>query len=452
MKNKYQLLPFLFVGNIYASNNPNIVIIVADDLGWGDVGFNGSDIRTPILDSLAYDCNSVLLKRFYAAPISTATRVGLMTGLYPSRFGLRTAVIPPWRKDGLDTKVKTLADYLGDEGYKNRAIIGKWHLGHSKKEYYPLERGFTHFYGHLNGAIDYFTHEREGELDWHNDWESCYDKGYSTDLITQESVKCIKKYKNDGPFFLYVAYNAPHSPLQAKECDIKQYVENIDSLSGKELKAVTFKAMVSCMDRGIGDIMQTLKAEGLMDNTLLLFMSDNGTAKVPGSSSGILRGSKFTEWDGGVRVPAILNWSKLNCNKDNMSIQLCSFVDIVPTIRDILGQDYKSDMTDGVSLLPLLNGSIKTLNRYVYLGCGSVISNEYKLVQAGKNPRIKIKEDFLIEWKNDESEKVNIKNGKVYLELKSIAERYDTIKPSIPEVPYEAGRDGFIAPKEWKIN
>ncbi|WP_262919497.1 sulfatase-like hydrolase/transferase [Niabella hibiscisoli] len=112
---------------------------------------------------------------------------------------------------------------LATAGYGNRAAIGKWHLGHSRKRYLPLNRGFTHFYGHYNGAIDYFTHEREGELDWHNDWSTSYDKGYSTDLISTEAVKCISKYKEKGPFFLYIAYNAPHGPLQAKEEDLLNY-------------------------------------------------------------------------------------------------------------------------------------------------------------------------------------------------------------------------------------
>lgn len=133
---------------------PNIVIVLADDLGWGDVGFHGSEIKTPCLNALAAE--GVVLDRFYTAPISTPTRAGLMTGRYPNRFGIRTTVIPPWREDGLDENEETLADMLARNGYSNRAIIGKWHLGHTRKVHYPINRGFSHFYGHLNGAIDYF--------------------------------------------------------------------------------------------------------------------------------------------------------------------------------------------------------------------------------------------------------------------------------------------------------
>ena len=211
------------------TERPNIVIVLADDLGWGDVGFHGSEIKTPCLDALVGE--GVELERFYTSPISTPTRAGLMTGRYPNRFGVRSAVIPPWREDGLDENEETMADMLARNGYKNRAIIGKWHLGHTKKVHYPMNRGFSHFYGHLNGAIDYFDLTREGELDWHNDWETCHDKGYSTELITKEAIRCIDAYEKEGPFMLYVAYNAPHTPLQAQEKDIKLYTDNFDSLT-----------------------------------------------------------------------------------------------------------------------------------------------------------------------------------------------------------------------------
>lgn len=168
---------------------PNILFIVADDLGWGDVGYHGSVIPTPNIDALA--ARGIEMNRFYTAPVSSPTRAGLMTGRYPSRFGIRKTVIPPWRDYGLDPEEQTLADMLAANGYAHRAIVGKWHLGHGRRAYYPLNRGFTHFYGCLNGALDYFTHEREGELDWHNDWESCRDEGYSTDLIADEAVRCI---------------------------------------------------------------------------------------------------------------------------------------------------------------------------------------------------------------------------------------------------------------------
>ena len=434
------------------TERPNIVIVLADDLGWGDVGFHGSEIKTPCLDALVGE--GVELERFYTSPISTPTRAGLMTGRYPNRFGVRSAVIPPWREDGLDENEETMADMLARNGYKNRAIIGKWHLGHTKKVHYPMNRGFSHFYGHLNGAIDYFDLTREGELDWHNDWETCHDKGYSTELITKEAIRCIDAYEKEGPFMLYVAYNAPHTPLQAQEKDIKLYTDKFDSLTPKEQKKVTYNAMVSCMDRGIGAIVDALKKKGIMDNTFFIFFSDNGTAGVPGSSSGPLRGHKFDEWDGGVHAPAVLYWKKAEKQYKNLSSQVTGFVDLVPTLKDLVGDHSRPKREyDGISILPVLNGKKTCIDRDFYLGHGAVVNKDYKLIRKGMKPRLDLKQDFLVDYKTDPYEKKNASAGneKIVKALYEVALKYDTITPCIPEVPYGKGRDGFKAPKEWKV-
>ena len=434
------------------TERPNIVIVLADDLGWGDVGFHGSEIKTPCLDALVGE--GVELERFYTSPISTPTRAGLMTGRYPNRFGVRSAVIPPWREDGLDENEETVADMLARNGYKNRAIIGKWHLGHTKKVHYPMNRGFSHFYGHLNGAIDYFDLTREGELDWHNDWETCHDKGYSTELITKEAIRCIDAYEKEGPFMLYVAYNAPHTPLQAQEKDIKLYTDNFDSLTPKEQKKVTYSAMVSCMDRGIGAIVDALKKKGIMDNTFFIFFSDNGTAGVPGSSSGPLRGHKFDEWDGGVHAPAVLYWKKAEKQYKNLSSQVTGFVDLVPTLKDLVGDHSRPKREyDGISILPVLNGKKACIDRDFYLGHGAVVNKDYKLIRKGMKPGLDLKQDFLVDYKTDPYEKKNASAGneKIVKALYEVALKYDTITPFIPEVPYGKGRDGFKAPKEWKV-
>lgn len=434
------------------TERPNIVIVLADDLGWGDVGFHGSEIKTPCLDALVGE--GVELERFYTSPISTPTRAGLMTGRYPNRFGVRSAVIPPWREDGLDENEETVADMLARNGYKNRAIIGKWHLGHTKKVHYPMNRGFSHFYGHLNGAIDYFDLTREGELDWHNDWETCHDKGYSTELITKEAIHCIDAYEKEGPFMLYVAYNAPHTPLQAQEKDIKLYTDNFDSLTPKEQKKVTYSAMVSCMDRGIGAIVDALKKKGIMDNTFFIFFSDNGTAGVPGSSSGPLRGHKFDEWDGGVHAPAVLYWKKAEKQYKNLSSQVTGFVDLVPTLKDLVGDHSRPKREyDGISILPVLNGKKACIDRDFYLGHGAVVNKDYKLIRKGMKPGLDLKQDFLVDYKTDPYEKKNASAGneKIVKALYEVALKYDTITPCIPEVSYGKGRDGFKAPKEWKV-
>lgn len=437
------------------NEKPNIVIILADDLGWGDISCHGSSIDTPNIDRLFND--GIELTRHYAAPVSSPTRAGLMTGRYPSRFGIRETVIPPWRDYGLDETEETIADVLSKNGYSNRAVIGKWHLGHGRLAYYPLNRGFTHFYGHLNGAISYFSHEREGELDWHNDWESSYDKGYSTDLIADEAARCIEEYSEEGPYFLYVAFNAPHSPYEAPEEEINEHIpiEEFNNLKKKDKNGWTYRAMVSRMDKGIGKIFDALEKSGKMDNTIILFMSDNGG--VPGMepycTNKPFRGSKFTEFEGGVRVAAAMYWEKGFQNRRKID-EVTAYVDILPTIAEIIdAKDTPKRPYDGISILPLLDGSTEQIERDLYLGVGAAVNREYKMILAGKNPRMKLKDDFF----TNINENLEEKNGKTSTDieekerLRNFIQQYDSIKPALEEIPFDSGKDGFIAPKEWKV-
>ena len=435
---------------------PNFVLIFCDDMGYGDLGCYGNPtIHTPNIDRMASE--GMKFTQFYVgASVSTPSRSALMTGRLPVRNGLygdKRDVLFPDSKAGLGQDEVTVAKLLQQNGYAT-ACVGKWHLGHTKKVHYPMNRGFSHFYGHLNGAIDYFDLTREGELDWHNDWETCHDKGYSTELITKEAIRCIDAYEKEGPFMLYVAYNAPHTPLQAQEKDIKLYTNNFDSLTPKEQKKATYSAMVSCMDRGIGAIVDALKKKGIMDNTFFIFFSDNGTAGVPGSSSGPLRGHKFDEWDGGVHAPAVLYWKKAEKQYKNLSSQVTGFVDLVPTLKDLVGDHSRPKREyDGISILPVLNGKKTCIDRDFYLGHGAVVNKDYKLIRKGMKPRLDLKQDFLVDYKTDPYEKKNASAGneKIVKALYEVALKYDTITPCIPEVPYGKGRDGFKAPKEWKV-
>lgn len=427
---------------------PNIIIIMADDMGWGDTGYHGSRIKTPNIDRLSGE--GIILSRFYVAPVSTPTRAGLLTGMYPGRFGLREDVIPPWRDFGLDPASTLIPDFLAEHGYRNRAIIGKWHLGHSRPEYYPLKNGFTHFYGHLNGAIDYFTHFRDGELDWHDDYNSNYDKGYSTDLLADESVKCIRKYSKDGPFFLYVAFNAPHVPLQAKTTDL-QFYRNEGSVRDS-LKQV-YAAMVTCLDSGIGRILDVLEQLNIQENTLVLFLSDNGADEGSGGgSSGELKGHKFLEYDGGVRTLAMIRWTARLKSKTTIS-QLTGYVDVFPTICEIVSPDSKTPPFDGMSILKVLEGERNNIGRALYLGCGTLIENEWKIIKAGKNPRMKLSHDVLYNIITDPAEENDLSQQypDVMRRLSEEAAKYDSIKPVSKLPPYESGRQGFVPPHEWNI-
>ncbi|AKQ47676.1 arylsulfatase [Rufibacter radiotolerans] len=446
---------------------PNIIIILADDMGWGDVGYHGGKIKTPNLDRLAKEGTE--LNRFYVAAVCSPTRAGLLTGRYPDRFGLRTTVIPPWSTFGVDTKEVFLPEMLAKAGYKNRAVLGKWHLGHADLKYHPLNRGFTHFYGHLNGAIDYFTHEREGELDWHNDFKPSHDKGYTTDLLTDEAVKNIKSYNGQSPFFIYVAYNAPHGPLQAKEEDMKPYgfdaakprfgnknaQENEGKLGRGNTPEMTYAAMVTNMDQNIGRILKTLKDLKIDDNTIVLFHSDNGPApEIKGSSSGELRGSKFTEWDGGVRVPAIIKWPA-GFKGPKVVNQLMGYVDVMPTLLEIAGvKEQPKNPLDGISMVSVLTGKQPEINRSFYLGSGAMITNQWKLIAASDlNPKMKLTQDHLFQIVKDPSEKTNValQNPAVYADLKKQLAVYDGITSPVEVPPYGEGRKGFKAPKQWQI-
>jgi arylsulfatase B len=446
---------------------PNIIIILADDLGWGDVGYHGSAIRTPNIDRLAKE--GIELNRYYVAAVCSPTRAGLLTGRYPDRFGLRTTVIPPWSDFGVDTREVFLPEVLAKAGYKHRAVLGKWHLGHAALKYHPLNRGFTHFYGHLNGAIDYLTHKREGELDWHNDRAVSYDKGYSTDLLTDEAVRNIKSYNADAPFFLYVAYNAPHSPLQAKEEDMLPYgydsskpsfgKNNDGDTEGKQgrgnTQEQTYAAMVTNMDHNIGRILNTLKELNIEENTLVLFQSDNGPAPaIKGSDSGKLRGAKFTEWEGGVRVPAIIRWPEGFHGSKTIN-QVMGYVDVMPTLLEIAGvKEIPKNPLDGMSMMPVLTGKVKSIDRAFYLGSGAIVTNEWKLIlSSDRNPKMALQEDHLFRIAEDESEKENVakQNPRICKALQAQLAEYDGIKSDVTVPPYAEGRKGFKAPREWVI-
>ncbi len=451
-----------------APGKPNIIIILADDLGWGDVGFHGSSIMTPNIDALAKE--GVQLNRYYTTPICSPTRAGLLTGRYPNRHGIREATIPPWSDFGLDTSEHLLPQMLAEAGYKNRALLGKWHLGHLSLQYHPMRRGFTHFYGHLNGAIDYFTHKREGEVDWHNDYEPSDDKGYSTNLLTAEAVKCIKSYSKDkAPFFMYVAYNAPHGPLQAPEEDLKlygydpskpRYRSNPDSEDeGRDIghgntKRQTYAAMVTCLDRGIGRILQALSEQNIAENTIVIFHSDNGAAgNGDVGSNGKLRGSKFDEWEGGVRSPAIIRWPGGRLTGGRQVEQVMGYVDLFPTLKEIAGvKTPAKNFLDGISMWPVLSGKKKKFERELYLGHGALLKGDWKLIKDLGIKKMKIDGDVLFKIPPDSSEENNLAsaNPKMYTALKQAVVPYDAIRAP-KELLSKGPKNGFVAPKRWKI-
>jgi arylsulfatase A-like enzyme len=341
-----------------APAKPNIVFILSDDQGYEDAGFMGSrEIRTPNLDKLAEA--GTVLKSFYVQPVCSPTRAALMSGRYAVRTGVYN-VVRPHAKWGLPLAERTLADALGEAGYET-AICGKWHLGEFEAAYRPTQRGFDHQYGHWFGALDYFTHIRDGELDWHRDDELCRDEGYSTTLVAQEACRRIREKSADKPLFLYVPFNAVHSPHQVP----KEYEQPFTDLSGVRR---TYAGMVAAMDEGIGQIVAALKDKGILDNTLIVFSSDNG-GPAPGkvTSNRPLRAGKGTIYEGGIRVCAFAHWpGHIPIGKAvNEPLHM---VDWYPTLVALAGGSLQQKLPlDGRDIWPVLTEGAKSPHPSLFL-------------------------------------------------------------------------------------
>jgi len=337
------------------AGKPNIIHIVADDLGWKDVGFNGStDIQTPNLDALA--AGGAKFTQFYVQPMCTPTRAALMTGRYPFRYGLQTAVIPSVSTYGLDTNEWLLPQCLKEAGYRT-AIIGKWHLGHADKKYWPRQRGFDYQYGAMIGELDYFTHDEHGVLDWFRNNVPVKEPGYTTTLLGKDAARLIEEHDTSVPLYLYLAFNAPHTPYQAP----KEYIDRYSRIQDPTRR--TYAAMVACLDDEIGRVLAALEKKKMRDNTLILFHSDNGgtrnamfagvmadmsKVKIP-CDNGPYRDGKGTLYEGATRVCALANWPG---RIQAQTVEgLVHAVDLYPTIAALAGASTaKCKPLDGVNV------------------------------------------------------------------------------------------------------
>ncbi len=325
-----------------AATQPNIVFLLIDDLSYADCGFNGGkQIKTPNIDRLAK--SGAIIENHYVQPVCSPTRSTLLTGRYPTHTGVYTIVSPgaPW---GLPLAERTLADALRSAGYRT-ALTGKWHLGEFEKAYQPNARGFDHQYGHFFGMLDYFTHERMNKLDWYRQGEPLKEEGYTTHLITAEACKVIATTDAAKPLFLYVPFNGVHSPFQVPE----QYLKPYGDLKGNRQKLA---GMLAAVDEAVGKIEDALRKAGRLENTLIVFSSDNG-GPPPGDNTP-LRDFKGSIYEGGTRAAAFATWPGRIPAEQRLR-QPMHMVDWYPTLIRLAGGSLEQKLPiDGLDVWPML--------------------------------------------------------------------------------------------------
>ncbi|UMB52601.1 sulfatase-like hydrolase/transferase [Lutibacter sp. A64] len=329
---------------------PNVIVILLDDAGYADFGFMGcEDLETPNIDKLAKN-GVVFTDAHVSATVCAPSRAGLITGKYQQRFGFEANNTGYGESGdiGLSDDVVTMADVFKANGYKTIAL-GKWHLGKDKTDH-PNQRGFDEFFGFETGSRSYFPLENPSKYNMlqHNGERVEFD-GYMTDVLGDQSVKYIEENK-DQPFFMYLAYNAVHTPMEAKE----EHLEKYKNHSRQKLAAMTWS-----LDENIGKLQQKLKDLNLEENTLVYFLSDNGGAANNTSSGGVLKGWKGNKFEGGHRVPFIVSWPKVIKGGQKFN-GLSSSLDIFTTSLAAANIKKEDDLVlDGVNLLPYLQGEQK---------------------------------------------------------------------------------------------
>jgi arylsulfatase A-like enzyme len=399
---------------------PNVVLIITDDLGWADLGsYGATDIRTPNLDRLASD--GLRLTDFYANGVTCSpTRAGLISGRYQQRYGIETPLPSADRADdrGLPATGYSLPQLLKNHGYAT-ALVGKWHLGYVAEKS-PNAHGFDYFFGLKSGYHDYYTHhDGEGEADlWEND-VAIEASGYTTDLVTERAARFIDEHKN-GPFFLDVAYTAPHWPYQKPGTpsvapDHARHVMPQDPETSTRLDYV---AMVEHLDRQIGELLGVIERAGIAEDTIVIFTNDNGGEWL--SSSAPLFGRKWTVFEGGIRVPAIVRWPG-RIPAGRVSDQVGITMDLTASILAVTGAPLPPDARlEGMNLFPVWEGAAPELERTLFWRSGSGASKQtavrrgdWKLIVDGSHTYVfDLRADLserndLARWRQDVAQKLH---------------------------------------------
>jgi arylsulfatase A len=385
-----------------SQQKPNIILIMADDLGYGDVGCYGNDwINTPNIDALAKG-GLKFLDYHSNCPVCSPTRAALLTGRYQQRAGIDGVVTAAnHRHTGLDVDEVTFADVLKSSGYKT-ATFGKWHVGYSA-EFNPVKQGFDEFIGYVSGNVDYQSHiDQAGFEDWWKQDQLASETGYVTDLVSEHGVDFIKRFK-DKPFCLYLAHESPHYPYQGPDDPPDRSVGNPLPTQGTRLdKKSAYKEMIESLDKGVGDILKAVQNEGIENDTFIFFCSDNGFTG-PGSA-GVLRGKKGTLWEGGTRVPAIAFWPG-KIKPGLTTNERVASMDLFPTFLALAGIVSPADLNfDGFDISSVLLKMEKLPPRNFYFrfkNSKAVMSGPWKYHYDGN-------ENYLFNLEKDLGEQENL--------------------------------------------
>lgn len=411
------------------SNQRHLIMIVVDDLGWSDVSYHGSEIRTPNIDALAE--TGVRLERFYATPICVPTRVRLMTG----RWGIRYNMIGRVTSRTLSAIPEgdpMLAEILADAGYQT-AMIGKWHIGGATQANMPLRRGFEQFYGFHGGQIDYYEHRRpNGKLDWLRNDQQVEESGYVTDLLADEAVRVIEQRDTSRPLFLYVAFSAPHTPVQAPP------KSRWTDLAAESTDREIYAGMVGSLDHAIGRISVALRQAGMQDQTLLLWLSDNGANIHAGGRNTPFRGGKRTAFEGGIRVPAIV-WAPAWLGEPRISDAIVSSIDLLPSILEALKLELPAGVElDGQSRWSAIRGSAGRDHKPMFFADSrgksmhlAVIRDPWKLVREF-DLKTGAQRTYLFNLSDDPYEQHDLvaENHEMAAELQELLADWYTLRPA----------------------
>ncbi len=408
---------------------PNIIMIMTDDQGYGDLSCMGAkDFVTPNIDRLA--SRGVRFTQMYSnSPVCSPSRASLLTGRYPGNAGVRAILAGTRKASGLTGKTPTIATALKKLSY-NTGIVGKWHLG-LREGSRPTDNGFDSFYGFMAGCIDYYSHifywgMADGRTNpthdlWENDKE-VYDNGrYFTELVTERAVSFIRdKAQSEDPFMLYVGYNAPHYPMHAPE----KYMERFAHLPwDRQVMA----AMLSCVDDGVGDITDELERQGILENTIIYFQSDNGPSREArnwldgnpdpyyGGTTGGFKGHKFSLFEGGIRVPSMISWPAGIPQGIVCDVPVAA-MDIFPTLLNAAGGCAHDYTLDGTDITEVLRGSPEHPHEMIFWEMGeqtAVRWKDYKLVIKGQlvEHESPVDEIFLSDLSSDPGEENNLRDA-----------------------------------------